>query len=363
MGEHKYKLYWEDIGERLIYAELDDLAMKLPEKVFGYKKENSFYIYRQGKLAAFFSDADIEKEARLGYLFFQKPASIRRVIVYKKKAIFAAKNYLKQVDIHNLSKLNNEQLRKLLLRTLLVWHKTLAVHFLSQPSFFYEFEKYGVSSSQQNILKQVARYRFNTRVAYSSVWDVCRLIFREYAKRLNIHPEEAENLEIHELENNTIPAKSVLARRAQGFVLISKNHNFKVYTGKTVKVYSEKYEDYSEVTSITSIKGIVGNPGKITGVAFVLKNENLNLKNLPKGMEKGMILIVQNAWPEISAYFPLASAIVTNEGGITSHGVVVAREFEIPCIVGTRIATKIFKTGDLVEVDADKGIVKILKKK
>jgi pyruvate,water dikinase len=56
-------------------------------------------------------------------------------------------------------------------------------------------------------------------------------------------------------------------------------------------------------------------------------------------------------------------AIVTDEGGITCHAAVISRELEIPCIVGTKIATQVLKDGDLVEVDANKGVVKILKKK
>jgi pyruvate,water dikinase len=54
---------------------------------------------------------------------------------------------------------------------------------------------------------------------------------------------------------------------------------------------------------------------------------------------------------------------VTNEGGITSHASILAREFGIPCIVGTHTATDKIKTGDLIEVDANKGVVKIISKK
>ena len=79
-------------------------------------------------------------------------------------------------------------------------------------------------------------------------------------------------------------------------------------------------------------------------------------------MKKGMVLVVQNAWPELAQYYKLASAIVTNEGGITSHGVIVAREMGIPCVVGTKIATRVLKNGDMVEVDATKGVVKKINK-
>jgi len=53
-----------------------------------------------------------------------------------------------------------------------------------------------------------------------------------------------------------------------------------------------------------------------------------------------------------------AAAIVTDEGGITSHAAIISRELGIPCIVGTGIATKVFKDGDRITVDADKGIAK-----
>jgi len=54
----------------------------------------------------------------------------------------------------------------------------------------------------------------------------------------------------------------------------------------------------------------------------------------------------------------LAKAFVTDEGGIVCHAAIIARELKVPCIIGTKFATQIFKDGDMVEVDADKGIVK-----
>jgi len=56
-----------------------------------------------------------------------------------------------------------------------------------------------------------------------------------------------------------------------------------------------------------------------------------------------------------------AAAFVTDEGGITCHAAIVARELKKPCIIGTKIATQALKDGDEVEVDADKGAVKLLK--
>lgn len=56
-----------------------------------------------------------------------------------------------------------------------------------------------------------------------------------------------------------------------------------------------------------------------------------------------------------------AAAFITDEGGVTCHAAIVAREIGKPCIIGTKFATKILKNGDMVEVDADSGVVRIMK--
>jgi len=79
-------------------------------------------------------------------------------------------------------------------------------------------------------------------------------------------------------------------------------------------------------------------------------------------MNKGDILVASMTSPDFIVAIRKASAIVTDEGGMTCHAAIVSRELKIPCIVATRIATKLLKDNDLVEVDADHGRVKILKR-
>jgi len=80
-------------------------------------------------------------------------------------------------------------------------------------------------------------------------------------------------------------------------------------------------------------------------------------------MEEGDILVSTATTPSIVPAIRKAGAIITDEGGITCHAAIVSREFKIPCVVGTKIATKVLKDGDLVEVDANKGVIKIIKNK
>ena len=79
-------------------------------------------------------------------------------------------------------------------------------------------------------------------------------------------------------------------------------------------------------------------------------------------LNRGDILVTTMTSVDFVPVMEKAGAFVTNEGGITSHASIVAREMNKPCIIGTQNATQVLRDGDLVEVDADKGIVKIVKK-
>ncbi|XP_043593465.1 putative phosphoenolpyruvate synthase [Bombus pyrosoma] len=79
-------------------------------------------------------------------------------------------------------------------------------------------------------------------------------------------------------------------------------------------------------------------------------------------IQQGDILITHATDIAWSPYFPLLSGIVTELGGLISHGAVVAREYGLPCIVGAKRATQIFQTGDTVLLTADTGVLQLVKK-
>lgn len=119
-------------------------------------------------------------------------------------------------------------------------------------------------------------------------------------------------------------------------------------------------EDFDQIEILNTgtfnknaVKGTVACSGKITGVAKVVNDPRLDGTKL----HEGDILIASMTRPEYLPLMRRASAFVTNEGGISCHAAIVAREMNKPCIIGTKIATKVFKDGDLIEVDAERGIV------
>lgn len=105
------------------------------------------------------------------------------------------------------------------------------------------------------------------------------------------------------------------------------------------------------------LKGLSVSPGNCKGEVIKIKT----VKDLVK-IKKGNILVTDISKLPYNPFTKRAGAIVTNEGGVLSHVANLAREFGTPCIVGTKTATKVLKDGDMVEVDADKGVVRIINK-
>ncbi len=104
------------------------------------------------------------------------------------------------------------------------------------------------------------------------------------------------------------------------------------------------------------IKGQVGNRGKYTGTARIIMNTHDFSK-----MQSGDVLVSTMTTPDFVVLMHKAGAIVTDIGGMLCHAAIVSREINKPCVIGTKFATQILKDDDLIEVDADKGVVKILK--
>jgi len=171
-----------------------------------------------------------------------------------------------------------------------------------------------------------------------------------------ISPEELANY----LRKENKISKNILAKRARGFVYSKKgiilvdnqkNKIDKVLARIGYELYNPMVSDSIGITGQTACGGIA------KGRVRIVVNKD-NIKNLKLGE-----ILVSSMTPEYVPAMKKAAAIITDEGGITCHAAIVSREMKKPCIIGTKIATKALKDGDLVEVDADKGTVRILKRK
>jgi len=108
---------------------------------------------------------------------------------------------------------------------------------------------------------------------------------------------------------------------------------------------------------VTELKGFASSMGVVQGPARVLKS----LEDLAS-LKDGEIMVVPSTNPSWAPVFTKVKAAVTDIGGLTSHAAIVSREYGLPAVTGTGIATSVIKTGDILKVDGGTGIVTIVKR-
>lgn len=118
---------------------------------------------------------------------------------------------------------------------------------------------------------------------------------------------------------------------------------------------TEKNKLFEEYKVTTNKKPIVN------GIAIGNKIGQGKVRVIPevaqiRQFQKGEVLVTKMTDPDWVSIFPLASAIITDEGGKTCHAAIVSRELGVPCIVGTNNATKVLKTGEVVTADCTQGL-------
>lgn len=165
------------------------------------------------------------------------------------------------------------------------------------------------------------------------------------------YPEEIQKLllegdiNIEELKNR---------KKAVYYHYKSKEEEF--YSGeKALELIDKELKTAEEV--IENFSGLTASLGKASGKAKICPG----VTDAQRKMKQGDILVTGMTTPDFVPYMKKAAAIVTEEGGATSHAAIISREFGIPCIVGTKIAMKVLKDNDLIEVDADNNNVRIIK--
>lgn len=151
-----------------------------------------------------------------------------------------------------------------------------------------------------------------------------------------------------------IPAKEEINKRIRNHAIIIEDRKIYCLSGEEGKKI-EKFLSM-KIKKVDEFKGAIASPGKMVGKVKKIFGSSDFYK-----FETGDILVTSMTTPEMVPVMRKAAAFVTDEGGVTCHAAIISREMKKPCVIGTKIATKVLKDGDLVEVDADKGIVRKLK--
>ena len=174
-----------------------------------------------------------------------------------------------------------------------------------------------------------------------------------YLQLIEMFPAEVRSL----LERNAKASeefKKELEERKKDNAIVFANGSVRLLVGKELdEYYAKEKKHVEELTHLTEFKGQPASPGKAVGRVRKI----LSLHQIAD-MRKGEILVATATMPAFVPAMEKAAAIVTNEGGLLSHAAIVSRELGIPCVVGTKIATRALNDGDLIEVDATNGFVR-----
>lgn len=157
----------------------------------------------------------------------------------------------------------------------------------------------------------------------------------------------------HEFINNTIPPIKELKQREKNYILIPEITQEII----SLPIFLKKHPEYTftepKAKNDRIMKGQIAYPGIVRGKVAII-NKYSQIKNF----RKGSIMVSPMTMPDYLPAMKIAAAFVTDEGGTTCHASITARELKKPCVVGTRVATKLLKDGDTIEVDANTGIVR-----
>jgi phosphohistidine swiveling domain-containing protein len=229
---------------------------------------------------------------------------------------------------------------------------------------FFEFTHYigrtnaKLTSAQ---IKKLGIFHNRRKDAFLTSFNFLNILFEKTLKNTKIINKKLDFLTIEEIIdyfNGKIDEGYInreQARRMKRYICIYRNQKEKIITNGFSKEFNKIRGSINVDKSVGVVQGSSINKGVVRGKVKII-TQNTRYQKIPKKA----IIVTQMSTPEMTPFLRNAKALITDEGGLLCHAAIFAREFKIITILGTKIATQVLKDGDLVEVDANRGIIKKL---
>ncbi len=235
----------------------------------------------------------------------------------------------------------------------------------------YGLGEYVVSGTVTPDTYKVDKETLEIKEKYISTQEIM-LIRDENGENLSI-PVKEEIKKKQKLEDKYIVGLAKIAKQIENHYKFPQDMEWALEKGKLYIVQSRPITTLKEKTSSSVspektsmdeseeteskaepiLRGLPASPGVAVGKVKVV----LDIRKDLNKVKQGDILVTKMTTPDAVPAMKKASAIITDEGGMTSHAAIVSRELGIPCIVGTEKATSLLKDGMIVTVDSSKGVV------
>lgn len=220
----------------------------------------------------------------------------------------------------------------------------------------YEIPEYVGNELSKDIRNQFFSIRREYEEVHRKCFELEKKLIAKMEKKYGVQRGQLLLLTIKEFERflkqHVLPDN--LEKRNQFFVVRYDTNGERQYHNKELwKYFNGESGGNSKV-----ITGNPAFPGVVTGTVRIIKKVAES-----SDLQKGEILVTAMTDPRYLSAMKKSSAIITDEGGITCHAAIVARELKKPCVIGTKVATAVLKDGDTVRMDASRGIVTLLHRK
>jgi pyruvate,water dikinase len=151
-------------------------------------------------------------------------------------------------------------------------------------------------------------------------------------------------LRVAEILDGTIPTKEEIENRKKDYFLATVAPGSTIFTADRKEIARLKEQYIDQPVKGGEVRGTVAFKGRVQGrVRLVVRRKDFD------GVLEGDVLVTAMTTPDMMTIMKKAIAFITDEGGVTCHAAIIAREMRKPCIIGTKIATQVLKDGDLVK--------------
>jgi len=332
-----------------------------------YKKRDFLSIYSEGMLGTYISNAAVEKTLKNGQEIFSSEENFKAFESGFRGIIKECGSYIVKT-------------KKLKHATLGDFFDLWAIvrkcyYYFEKTEFFFTDACYEGEMSEtlkNNLLvlggdlKEKSRPQL-VEILTTMLYHLAGLVAKQHG--LDVEDVKAYSFDdiVRLFESDTKVDRVMILERQKSYVLYCVDNHVIPIQGKYKAQVIENFKE-TDYSGKSEFKGTIANKGKVTGKARVILAEldipyDAFVKKLhAMPMDQGDILVTETTSPDFVPLMKKAGGIIANQGGLNSHAAIMSRELGVPCLVATYHATDILKTGDLIELDANNGIVKILGK-
>lgn len=295
-----------------------------------YFKPLFVYNVEHDNVEIYYNDIDLEEDPRMMYYYMDKDFT-------------RLKEYFDGVIKEDITYIKDTMLKKI---------KTNIDELVKRIIHIYPFISLGqLAGHFEDITPRLKEFLIDFRNNYDYIiHDASDFIIDDIRKNLPLEYKEYADFITLDEYIHKLPSLNVLKTRRRGYIYFEK-----LYTTEDYKKWFTDNNISIKVDSNISLNGDVAYSKDAKGKVCIIYNE----KDFDK-FEKGDILVTPMTIPKFMKVIKMSSGIITDEGGVTCHASIVARELKIPCVVGCKNATKILKDGDVVKIDGASGnIIKL----